>query len=188
MDLTEILTFGSIFGEFKPNPKTKVINQSGIGASIIDVDSTLSFNSTGKLTVIDPDDDEVILSYTSKNSNQFLGVTGLDFQLQEGDNISADEDAFSFVGAGQTDQIRVKVNASLTDLKVNENFFNLPGDQIKVKSYGIDKKDTSTRYYFQNIKTNFTIKKIEILDANQSFYRVTLHEDHFFSTLKFKNL
>ena len=87
---------GSIFGEFKPNPKTKVINQSGIGASIIDVDSTLSFNSTGKLTVIDPDDDEVILSYTSKNSNQFLGVTGLDFQLQEGDNISADEDAFSF--------------------------------------------------------------------------------------------
>ena len=75
----------------------------------------------------------------------------------------------------------MKVNASLTDLKVNENFFNLPGDQIKVKSYGIDKKDTSTRYYFQNIKTNFTIKKIEILDANQSFYRVTLHEDHFFS-------
>ena len=177
----DINVSGSIFGEFKPNPKTKVINTSGIGASIIDVDSTLSFDSTGELTVLDPDGDEVKLTYDSKNSNQFLGVTGLDFQLEEGDNVSADEDAFSFIGAGQTDQIRVKINASVTDLKVNDNFFNLPGDQIKVKSYGAEKRDSSTRYYFQNIKTNFVVKEIQLLDAAQSFYRVTFNEEHFFS-------
>ena len=49
----DISVRGSIFGEFQPNPKTKILNTIGAGVTIIDVDSTIGFPETGNLVLED---------------------------------------------------------------------------------------------------------------------------------------
>mgnify|MGYP005697192429 FL=1 len=48
----DISVKGTIFNEFKVNPKTKITNTISIGGTILDVDSTLDFPETGKLSLI----------------------------------------------------------------------------------------------------------------------------------------
>ena len=69
---------GTLFGDFQNNPKTKVTSPVSIGASVIDVDSTVGYGSTGTLRVPVSADNELSIRYHSKNTTQFLGIqTGL---------------------------------------------------------------------------------------------------------------
>ena len=55
---------GSIFGEFKPNPLTKLLENVSIGASIISVDSTVDFPEFGNLAIVDEDGRELSILHT----------------------------------------------------------------------------------------------------------------------------
>ena len=63
-----------MYGKFVPNPKTKILTQVAAGSTIIDVDSTLSFPETGKLEIVDVDNNVLSIDYTGKSVNQFLNV------------------------------------------------------------------------------------------------------------------
>ena len=59
----DINTDGSLYGKFVPNPITKILTQVAAGATIIDVDSTLSFPETGKLEIVDIDNNVLSMIY-----------------------------------------------------------------------------------------------------------------------------
>ena len=60
----DINTDGSLYGKFVPNPKTKILTQVMKNcATIIDVDSTLSFPETGKLEIVDIDNNVLSIIY-----------------------------------------------------------------------------------------------------------------------------
>ena len=98
----DISVRGSIFGEFKPNPKTKILNTISIGSTVIDVDSTLGFPETGNLMVEDSVGDLVSIAYTGKSVNQFFNVSGITEQYDKKTNIRLDDESY-----GMSDSIRV---------------------------------------------------------------------------------
>ena len=65
------LTGGTLLGEFHAHPKTKNLSVVAAGASIIDVDSTIGFPTSGLIRVTGQSG---ILTYRSKTINQFIGV------------------------------------------------------------------------------------------------------------------
>ena len=81
---------GSIYGSFQPNPKTQLVNSVGIGATILDVDSTVGFPDEGSLSIFTRDNDELKVSYTSKNVNQFLGISTTNINSEIGDETTVD--------------------------------------------------------------------------------------------------
>jgi len=63
---------GSIYGEFKPNPLTKILNDVSVGATVIDVDSTIGFPEYGNLQTFQQTNFKIIIcaNIFSKNVYQ----------------------------------------------------------------------------------------------------------------------
>ena len=62
-------------GEFKVPGRTRNVGLVGLGASVITVDSTIGFSSTGTINVGDPNDGFYqTLTYGTKSINQFFDV------------------------------------------------------------------------------------------------------------------
>ena len=87
----DISVKGTIFNEFKVNPKTKITNPISIGGTILDVDSTLDFPETGKLIIKDVDDNPVSLAYTGKSINQFYNITGINNTFKAATDVRLDD-------------------------------------------------------------------------------------------------
>ena len=63
---------GTTIGKFKQVGKTFITNSSPVGATVLNVDSTIGFGATGTISFEDRS-----LSYDSKNYTQFLGLSPL---------------------------------------------------------------------------------------------------------------
>ncbi len=74
----DISVDGSVYGEFKIHPKTKVIDNHTELSDVITVESTLGFPENGHLSVNYTDGTSGIVSYTSKSVNQFYGCFSVD--------------------------------------------------------------------------------------------------------------
>ena len=69
-----------ITGRFDVTGKTKVITDVSIGSSVITVDSTVGFGTTG--TIISGINTNIV--YADKTVNQFLSCTGISNQIKFG--------------------------------------------------------------------------------------------------------
>ena len=171
---------GTIFGTFKPNPKTKILSQVAAGTTIIDVDSTVSFPETGKLSTVDIDGNEVSIAYTGKNLTQFLNVFGVPNTLDEKQDVRLDDYSHAYVGIGTDEEIRVQVTSTLKNLKVNEdNYFYNKGDTIQIKSYGIEDDSTVSSKWLVNAKSNYRVSSIGLIDILANKYEVTTYDRHY---------
>ena len=176
---------GSVYGSFQPNPKTQLINSVGAGATFIDVDSTIGFPDKGSLSVFTRNNNELKINYTSKNVNQFLGISTINInsEIDDGSNIRYFNNAFAFSGIGTEDQIKVRMTSSLKDLELRDPTKSLKvGDTINVKSLGFPSTKQKATNWFYNIKSNYDVKSIEVIDTSEAIYKVTLELDHFFKT------
>ena len=61
----------------------------------LDVDSTISFPETGKLEVVDIDDNLISIAYTGKSVNQFYNVSGISNTLNDKINVTLDEYSYA---------------------------------------------------------------------------------------------
>ena len=73
----DIRVDGSVYGAFTVQPKTRVIGNVGIGLTVLDVDSTVGFETSGTLRVTFDDNTVGIVSYKSKSLTQFFNITGI---------------------------------------------------------------------------------------------------------------
>ena len=68
------LTEESIQGNFVIPGRTRLTDSVSIGATVITVDTTVGFPTSGTLNLVQ-NDIVGVTSYTGKTSNQFLGIT-----------------------------------------------------------------------------------------------------------------
>ena len=168
---------GTIYGKFEPNPKTKILNAVSVGSTIIDVDSTVSFPASGKLSLTNVDGDDVTLSYTEKTLTQFLGVTTATTAVNSQTDICLDEYSYATAPSGD---IQVKLISSLTNLKLNSpTYFFKKDDTINVKSIGLESEQKKSEGWLYNVKTKWTISKFTLIDATQKTYNIKTFDNLF---------
>ena len=176
----DISVRGSIFGEFKPNPKTKILNNIGVGATIVDVDSTIGFPESGQLIMVDSIGDQVSATYSGKNINQFFNVDGITENYEKKTDIRLDDNSYAYVGIDTTNPIKVRITSTLKEFKLNEDsYYYNEDDTINIQSLGIERGDERSDNWFSNVKTQWDIENIELVDELEKSYSITLFDDHF---------
>jgi hypothetical protein len=171
---------GSIYGEFKPNPQTKILNDVSVGSTIIDVDSTIGFPPFGNLVTKDVDENEVGIAYSGKTLTQFFNVSGNLSTIKKKTNISLDSYSYAYVGIDTTNQIRVRFTASLKEFETyDNNYYYKKGDTIQLKSLGYEAKGKKSNNWSLNVKTRWNVKTLTVLDSNIFSYRLEFYNSHF---------
>tara|TARA_B100000902_G_scaffold313586_1_gene304082 strand:+ start:5427 stop:17480 length:12054 start_codon:yes stop_codon:yes gene_type:complete len=172
---------GTVFSTFEPAAKTQLVNTAGIGATIIDVDSTVSFGSTGEIILKDADYNDVVVQYTSKSLNQFIGITTLTVEIPNTSNVVENDFAYSYIGKTESDIVNVRITGALKDFNVFGDTYSLnANDTISVKTLGYPSSSFKENNWLFNVKTNWNVKNITLIDASESTYKVELHSNHFF--------
>tara|TARA_B100001094_G_scaffold63763_1_gene59721 strand:- start:2514 stop:14540 length:12027 start_codon:yes stop_codon:yes gene_type:complete len=169
---------GTTYGKFKPNPKTKLLNTVAVGATIMDVDSTVSFPESGKLEILDSDSNIVSIVYTGKSVTQFLNVSGVNAILSEKTDVDLDDYSHSYVGLGTDNEVRVRITSTLKDLKIQDSGFYNKRDTINIKSFGIEDESIRGSDWLVNNKSRYDVSSIIITDISELKYDVTTFDDH----------
>ena len=90
-----------INGTFTIPGKSKSIGSVSVGSSVITVDSTVGFGTTGKvISGINT------VTYTDKTVNQFLNCTGITSAISTKDDVRADEFIFGYERKYSTNQLQ----------------------------------------------------------------------------------
>ena len=183
----DIDTLGSIYGDFQPNPKTQALNAVSIGATIVDVDSTIGFPWSGKIVGYDADGNSVSMGYSGTNSTQFLSVSGVSAIIPEATNIRWDDFSYATVGIGQS--IQVRITSTLTEFKVNgpSEFYN-KDDTVRIQSLGKESDLEKSKNWKFNVKTKWVVESIVLLDSSERSYEVVTYDDQFLQPGYFVNL
>ena len=131
---------GTVFGDFTIHHQTPTLSKVSIGASVITVDSTIGFPDDGELIVLfegqtADDDTWMLLNYESTNANQFLGVTNVSREIDEGAFVSINAYVYSYDNEGE--EVRMRVTGVLTDLIEEVGTpYSVVGDPVQVWELG----------------------------------------------------
>ena len=180
---------GTVYSQFEPNPKTKILNTVSAGATVFDVDSTLGFPASGKITTIDVDGNTADLTYGSKNINQFFDiktgigttvVAGITTTINDKSDVRFDNYSYAYFGTDTLTQIKVRIAATLKSLEIpDETYFYEKDDTIKLKSLGLEAKGEPSQNWSFNVKTQWDVKSISLIDPSENSYQITTYDDHF---------
>ena len=170
----------SIDGDFVVPGRTRVIDPVSIGATIITVDTTVGFPTSGSLSLPTASVAGVV-TYTSKTANQFVGLPTATDQLSIGDDVRYNNVAYGYSFASSTNKIEVLITGVLKDFPIPDNtFYFNKGDKIRVGSFGVNKssEDANFRSYVYNTCVKFTLKNIT--RQSSSSFNITTFSDHGF--------
>ena len=137
-----------IEGEFTIPGNTKIINPVSVGASIIDVDSTVGFGTTG--TVVSGDN---TIDYTSKSINQFFGCNGITKTISTSDNLRSNETIFGFENGDLNKKIELRITGVLSEL-VPINDINLINENEKLFVKNVGEKIENDKDNYKQIFAN----------------------------------
>ena len=159
-----------IEGVFTIPGKTKVLKPSLSGSSVISVDSTVGFGTTG--TIISGQNS---IDYTSKTLNQFFGCSGIGVDIETADDIRSNETIFGYENGDLSKRVDLRITGVLSELVtlsdirlVNEGekiFVKNVGE--KIKNQGLSYKEifanswkynTSSRFQVEVDGSTFTLK------------------------------
>ena len=131
-----------IEGIFTVPGKTKVLSEVSPNASVISVDSTVGFGTTG--TIISGQN---TIDYTSKTINQFFGCTGVNIGIGTAHDIRSNETIFGYENGDLSKRVDLRITGVLSELVplsdiklVNE------GENIFVKNVGEKIKNNNESY------------------------------------------
>ncbi len=172
---------GSIFGEFSIHPTTKVITPVSIGSTVLDVDSTIGFHTSGTLVTKHSDGISTKITYTSKSLTQFYGCSGVTKNIDSQQDLRVDEFAYGYVGVGTSNLCKVRVTGVTSKLNTHSLQFSTEvGDVIEPQGLGIGITNEGANNWFFNIATNYNVKSLELLDASNSTYGIITYDKHNF--------
>tara|TARA_R100000005_G_scaffold3959_3_gene2152 strand:- start:1559 stop:13723 length:12165 start_codon:yes stop_codon:yes gene_type:complete len=173
----DIAFSGSILGDFSVHPKTKAVNEISIGATTIDVDSTVGFPDSGELVV-----GSGIVTYTAKTVNQFLNVDGVTSTASRESDIRINCTSYAYVGVGTTTRIDLRIGSVLSDVEINspKTYYYADGDTARIKSLGITTNSPAAYSWIYNISPSFSVDATELIDDSNKSYRITCSAPHNF--------
>jgi len=151
-------------GNFKITPSTKSVEKISIGSSIITVDSTVGFNTSGKiLSGINT------VSYNDKTINQFLGCTGITSSILPAGSIYSDEIYFGYEDGDLTKKVEFRITGIISKFKqTSDNVIVSEGDVMSVKNLGIkvknpvdkDRKEVFANSWIYNTSSFYEIDNV----------------------------
>ena len=161
-----------IEGTFEIQPKTANINPVSIGSSVITVDSTVGFGTTG--TLLSGDN---IITYSSKTVNQFLGCVGVDNAMEIKSPIRTNDVFFGFEDGDTDKKVEIRITGVLSDIETIGDVTSITeGQKIYVKNVGEKIKNpeenkshkeifanswiynTSSRFFVDNTNNGYNLK------------------------------
>jgi len=148
----------TVEGTFAVQPKVKSITKVSVGSSVITVDSTVGFGTTGTLV-----SGNNIISYGEKTVNQFLNCTGIDEEIGVSSEIRTSEVFFGYENGDTTKKVEIRVGGVLSEFeKVGDPSLVSEGQTLYVKNVG------------EIIKNPETDKKYKQIFANSWIYNTTV--------------
>ena len=166
---------GAIYGNFKVQPSTKIIGNVSAGSTVVDVESTVGFAHSGELFVNYSDRTTGVVSYTSKSPTQFFGITDLDVDISDTATIGINTFAYGYSGVDNS-LIEVRINSVLNSIEIPEVSDELEkGTTANITNYGFTEVSPKTRNWFYNVAPIYKISKIELVDASDYTYKITLN-------------
>ena len=162
----------TVEGTFKVQPKVKAINAVSVGSSVITVDSTVGFGSTGNII---SGTNEIY--YGEKTLNQFLQCTGVDTAISVSDDIRKDEVFFGFENGDTSKKVEIRIGGVLSNFQTIGNpSLVSEGQIIRVKNVGEVIKNPSTNKTFKETFANSwvynTAVRFEIDSISGSTFRL----------------
>ena len=132
-----------IEGVFTVPGNTKVLDDAPAGSTIINVDSTVGFGTTG--TVISGANSSI--NYTSKSINQFFGCSGVDVGIGTADNIRSNETIFGYENGDLTKRVDLRITGVLSELiPITDISLINEGENFFVKNIGEKIENDSKNY------------------------------------------
>tara|TARA_B100000900_G_scaffold414696_1_gene442094 strand:+ start:2299 stop:15153 length:12855 start_codon:yes stop_codon:yes gene_type:complete len=138
-----------IEGVFTVPGNTKVLDNVTAGATIINVDSTVGFGTTG--TIISGANSEI--NYTSKSINQFFGCSGIGVGIGTADDIRANETIFGYENGDLSKRIDLRITGVLSELvPITDISLINEGENFFVKNIGekIENDNENYKQIFAN--------------------------------------
>ena len=172
----------NVDGDFSIHPNTKLVDSVSIGSTVLTVDSTVGFGTTGNLVSYFDDGTSAKIEYTSKSLNQFYGCSGIDRNFPAAKDIIVDTYAYGYSGIGTADVVKVRVTGVLAKLDTGfeGNYYSEIGDVIEPKGLGSNTENPIIKTLFSNISTTYDIESIELVDDSNFTYKLTLFDNHDF--------
>ena len=168
----------SIDGQFKVPGRTRITDPISIGSTVITVDTTVGFPTSGSLSLPTASTAGVV-TYTSKTANQFLGISSALDALSVGDDVRYNNVAYGYSFASGTNKIQVLITGVLKDFPIPEEtyYFN-KGDKVRVGTFGINK--SSEHFNFGSWIYNTTVKQTpkNVVKISSSSFNITTESDH----------
>jgi len=172
---------GSLYGNFSVHPKTRNIGEISSGADTIDVDSTVGFPSEGELSVTYADGTEGIITYTSKNLNQFFGCSNISNTILDASDIWLNVFAYGISNKNSNETIKVRITAVLRDTNIiGDTYYQGVGDNGIVKTLGVNDESVVYDNWFYNVSTIIDIDSVELVDSSNFTYSLTSKINHNF--------
>ena len=139
-----------IEGSFTIPGKTKVIGNVSTGSSVITVDSTIGFSTSG--TFICGND---TITYTNKTVNQFLNCTGIDSTISSTTDLRSDEVIYGYENGDLAKKVELRITGVLSKfVPISDIKLTSEGERIFVKNLGENiinpEVDKTTKQIFSN--------------------------------------
>ncbi len=171
-----------IEGTFNIQPKAYAVNAVSAGSSVITVDSTIGFPSSG--TIVSGTDS---ITYGSKTVNQFLDCSGIDNDIAIKDEVRTDEVFFGYEDGDITKKVEIRVTGVLSEFsQIGDIKLSSEGQKLYVKNVGekiLNPESNKTRkQIFANSWIYNTSSRFEVEDVSGSTFELKGNIDR--STLK----
>jgi hypothetical protein len=175
----DINVSGSLSGEFSIHPSTKVVKSVSIGSSVIDVDSTVGFPTSGSLVATLDNGTDVNIQYGSKTYNQFFECSGIDQSVDIGQLLRYDTYAYGYSGIGTDNPVKVRITGVLSNLNILENSYLYDENQtVKIKSLGITLDDVKSNNWLFNLATTYNVESVTLLNLSNNSYTITTYDEN----------
>ena len=168
----------SIEGHFKVPGRTRITDPISIGGTVITVDTTVGFPTSGSLSL--PTAKNIgVVTYTDKTANQFVGLATMKDILSIGDDVRYNNVAYGYSFASTTNKIEVVITGVLKDFPIpQETFYFDKGDRVRVGTFGINK--SSEDFNFGSWIYNTTVKQAPktVTRQSSSSFTIITESDH----------
>jgi len=136
-------------GEFSITPSTKAIKPHAVGSSVLSVDTTIGFPSSG--TIVSGNN---IITYTDKTINQFLNCSGVTEEIESGDTVRTNDIAYAFSPVDGS-KIEFRLTGVLNNFEpITDIYYADVNEVYQVKSVGRKIKNPVSNKTFEQIAFN----------------------------------
>jgi hypothetical protein len=177
----------AIQGTFTIPGKTRVIEDAPTTATILTVDSTVGFGTTGTVVTNGVNGINTI-TYSDKSINQFLNCVGIANSIRSTDDLRSDEFIFGYENGDLTKRVELRITGVLSDFELLPNegsSVTLEGEKITVRNLGEEipnptlPSDKSRKTVFFNSWIYNTASRIKLdIPAATAINATTASFDH----------